>query len=246
MLMRLLSSGLAAGLLAGFCVAGIQSVTTTPLILKAEVYEKAAAGHHHANLNRPPLHVASGAPVVFAHETAAPAPSDPDDTLKRTALTATATIGAAVGFALMLLAIMLASDVPITAATATLWGAAGFVVTGLAPGLGLAPELPGSVAADLAARQIWWITTASLTGLGLWSIWRWRTIGPVFGGIALIAIPHIWGAPHPAQFASTVPAELASHFTSSSLAVHAILWALTGVLAGSFWDRQATPQGTRV
>ena len=245
MLMRLLSSGLAAGLLAGFCVAGIQSVTTTPLILKAEVYEKAAAGHHHANLNRPPLHVASGAPVVFAHETAAPAPSDPDDTLKRTALTATATIGAAVGFALMLLAIMLASEARITAATASLWGAAGFVVTGLAPGLGLAPELPGSVAADLAARQIWWITTASLTGLGLWSIWRWRTIGPVFGGIALIAIPHIWGAPHPTQFASTVPAELASHFTSSSLAVHAILWVLVGAFAGAIWDRQAPPQATR-
>ena len=45
MLMRILATGLVAGVLAGGIVAGLQTVTTTPLILKAEVYEKAEAGH---------------------------------------------------------------------------------------------------------------------------------------------------------------------------------------------------------
>lgn len=240
---RLLTSGLIAGVLAGICVAAIQEFTTTPLILKAEIFEKAAEGHHHAALKTP-----LDAQIVFVHD-AGPAVAtvsdpkewEPEDGLQRTLYTSAATIGAAVGFAMMLLAVMLASEATITGSTAALWGAAGFVITGLAPGFGLAPELPGSVSADLLARQVWWISTAAMTALGLWSIWRWRTIGPVLGGVALIAIPHIWGAPHPAQFGSTVPAELASHFTSSSLAIQAILWVLVGALAGFFWQRQ-TPK----
>ncbi len=237
MLMRLLSSGLAAGVLAGICVAGIQSVTTTPLILKAEVYEHAAEGHKHAGLRTP-----SGAAIILAHDHEATATSAVEDTVaSRTALTTTATVGAAVGFALMLLAVMLASGIVITPQMGVLWGAAGFVVTGLAPALGLAPELPGSLAADLNARQIWWVMTAAMTAAGLWSMWRWQTIGPVLGGIALLMIPHVWGAPHLAEFASTVPAELASRFTATSLAVHAILWLLIGVLTGLFWQRQVGP-----
>jgi predicted cobalt transporter CbtA len=49
----------------------------------------------------------------------------------------------------------------------------------------------------------------------------------------------VWGAPHLAEYASTVPAELASRFTAASLAVHAVLWVLIGALAGWFWQRQA-------
>ena len=247
MFTRLLTSGLIAGVLAGICVSGIQEFTTTPLILKAETYEKAAEAHHHAA-----VHSFNGGAFVLAHGTVedhAAAKSaeakewEPQDGLQRTLFASAATIGAAVGFALMLLAVMLASDATVTASTAALWGAAGFVATGLAPGLGLAPELPGSVSADLFARQVWWIATASLTGVGLWSIWRWQSLGPVLGGIALIAVPHVWGAPHPAQFGSTVPAELASHFTSSSLAIQAILWVLVGALSGYVWQRQSQQAG---
>ena len=41
MLTRVLSVGLLAGLLAGLAIALLQQVTTTPLILAAETYEKA-------------------------------------------------------------------------------------------------------------------------------------------------------------------------------------------------------------
>ena len=42
MLTRILSVGLLAGLLAGLLIAAVQQVTTTPLILAAEAYEKPA------------------------------------------------------------------------------------------------------------------------------------------------------------------------------------------------------------
>jgi cobalt transporter subunit CbtA len=253
MLNRILTSGLVAGVLAGICVAGLQEVTTTPIILKAEAYEKAAEGHHHAAApaNARAMivlvhdHAGPSAPQSKADKPDASAASkatavkewEPADGLQRSAFTSAATIGAAVGFALMLLAAMIASGETITAQRAALWGAAGFVVTGLAPSVGIPPELPGSVSADLAARQMWWIATAAATGLGLWAIWRTQTLGPILGAVALIAIPHVIGAPHPATFGSTVPAELASHFTSTSLAIQAVLWVLIGTFAGMVWTR---------
>ena len=244
MLSRLLASGLIAGVLAGLCVAAIQEFTTTPIILKAEVYEKAAEAHHQASAPSGGrglvvlVHDHSEAPAAKADaKVAAPKEWEPEAGLQRTLYTSAATIGAAAGFALMLLAVMIASGAPVTASTAALWGAAGFVVTGLAPGMGLAPELPGSVSADLLARQVWWLSTASATGLGLWAIWRFKTPGPILGAVALMAIPHVIGAPHAETFGSTVPAELASRFTSSSLAIQAILWVLTGTFSGLVWTR---------
>ncbi len=243
MLMRLLSAGLLAGVLAGVCVAALQEVTTTPLILKAETYEgqQPTTGHNQSSLKS-----YGGAPIILAHsdhaDVAGPGEQSavwaPTDGLQRTLATSVTTIGAAVGFGLMLLALMLASNATITAPTAALWGAAGFVVTGLAPGLGLAPKLPGSAAGDLFSSQIWWIATAAATAAGLWIVWRARSLGAVVGAISLMAIPHVIGAPTANAYTSTVPAELAAHFTSTSLAVHAVLWILVGALAGFFWDRQ--------
>src|SRR5919202_66065 len=54
MVRRIFASGLLAGLAAGAVAAALQAVTTTPLILRAEVFEAAhaaahaAAGHVHA------------------------------------------------------------------------------------------------------------------------------------------------------------------------------------------------------
>jgi len=42
---RLLAAGLVAGVVAGLAVAALQHVTTTPLILAAEVYEAAQHAH---------------------------------------------------------------------------------------------------------------------------------------------------------------------------------------------------------
>src|SRR5262249_8050845 len=132
---------------------------------------------------------------------------------------------------------LLASGVEPTTRTAFVWAAAAFVATGLAPALGLPPELPGSASADLFARQLWWIGTTAATGFGLWLIGRASSTLTIALGAALIIVPHVIGAPHPDAYTSGVPAEIASQFTASSLVVHAVLWALVGSIAGWLWQR---------
>ena len=88
----------------------------------------------------------------------------PADGAERILYTSTATIAASIGFAFLLIAGMLLAGDTINERTALAWAAAGFVVTGLAPAVGLSPELPGMPAADLFARQGWWVLTAVAHG----------------------------------------------------------------------------------
>ncbi len=208
---RVLSTGLIAGLVAGLAVAALQHVTTTPLILAAEVYETAQHAHES---------IADAAPAF--------------EGLQRTAATSVATIAVSIGYALILLAAMLASGDAIAPRRAALWGAGAFAATGLATSLGLAPQLPGMAETDLAGRQLWWIATALATGAGLYALLRLdSTVGKIIG-VALIALPQFF-APQPATPDSAVPAELAARFAASSLAVQAISWALAGALVGLVW-----------
>lgn len=247
MLTRLLASGLLAGVLSGLAVAALQHVTTTPLILKAETYEGMPAPSA-SHPQKSSFRTFNGVPVILAHAdhaqgaTAEAEEWAPSDGLERTAATSVATIATGVGFAFMLLSVMLVSNATITPASGLLWGAAAFAATGLAPGLGLSPELPGSAAGDLVARQIWWIATAAATAAGLWLALVKPAAWKLAAAAVLIVLPHLIGAPHAHEYTSAVPAEIASHFTSTSLVVHAVLWALVGALAGFFWQRQEVRQ----
>lgn len=233
MLHRILWAALVAGIVAGLATAVLQHFTTTPLILEAEKYEGGAVPDT-AALQAPALLV-----LVHAHGDHAEGEEGwtPADGLERTFYTSVATIGTAFGFALILLSAMILAGAPITARSGLLWGLAGFAAAGLAPALGLAPELPGSAAAALEARQIWWIATALATAAGLWLVLRVARPLAIAGGIALIVLPQVFGAPHPGGFTSTVPAELAGHFAAASLVVMAVIWALAGTLAGWIWQR---------
>lgn len=208
---RLLAAGLVAGVVAGLAVAALQHVTTTPLILAAEVYEAAQHAHDGA---------AEAAPAF--------------EGLRRTAATSVATISVAVGYALILLAGMLASGEKIDTRRAALWGACAFAATGLATSLGLAPQLPGAAETDLAGRQFWWLSTAAATGAGLYALLRLDAAPAKLIGLVLIIAPHFFW-PTPATPESTVPAELAARFAAASLAVQATGWVLAGALAGLVW-----------
>jgi cobalt transporter subunit CbtA len=111
----------------------------------------------------------------------------------------------------------------------------------LAPALGLPPEIPGSGAAELADRQLWWFFAAGAAAAGLAALLLTRNRMLQIGGVALIALPHIVGAPHPPAFESTAPAELAGHFAAASLVVTAIFWALLGFASGAVYERLARP-----
>ena len=247
MITRVLAVGLLAGFLAGLSVAVLQAFTTTPIILKAEVFERGeAAPHAGASPGLQPALFRTGmnARVILVHggehhgEEAGGELWSPADGLERTLYTSTATIATAIGFALILIAGMLASGDTITQRTGMAWGAAGFAATGLAPALGLSPELPGMAASDLAGRQQWWLVTAAATAGALWLFLRADRLVLRLLAIPLVLAPHIWGAPHLAVAAtSAVPAELAAQFAATSLAVQAILWVLTGFFVGLLWQR---------
>ena len=108
MIARVLMTGVIAGLVAGLAVAALQHVTTTPLILAAEVYETAQHAHDGAEAG------------------------DALSGLSRTAATSVATVAVSIGYALILLAAMLLSGDAIAPRRAALWGACAFAATGLA------------------------------------------------------------------------------------------------------------------
>lgn len=211
MIARVLATGLVAGLIAGLAVAALQHLTTTPLILAAEVYETAQHAHEGA---------AEAAPAF--------------EGLRRTAATSVATIAVSIGYALILIAAMLLAGERIGPRRAALWAACAFAATGLATSLGLAPQLPGMAETDLTGRQIWWLATAVSTGAGLYALLRLEGAITALIGVALIALPQFF-APQPATPDSAVPAELAARFAASSLAVQAASWTLAGVFAGLIW-----------
>lgn len=245
MLNRILWAALVAGIVGGLATAVLQHFTTTPLIIEAELYEGGeAAAPALAQLDGVTF---GGARLVLVHSSGDHAEDGgeawaPADGIERTLYTSVATIGTAFGFALILLSAMILANARITARTGLLWGLAGFAAAGLAPALGLAPELPGSAAAELGARQIWWIGTAVATAAGLWLALRVSTPAAIAGGIALMLLPHLIGAPHPDGFASTVPGELSGHFAAASLVVMAVAWSLAGTLAGYVWQRGEAKQ----
>ena len=241
MIIRLLSAALAAGFIAAVVVTGLELTLTSPLILAAERYERAEPSHQ----------AAKTLPIVLAHsghdhsdaDKAGPdraAPEwQPGAGLPRMAFTALATLVGGVGYALLLGAVMLACGREPTARTCLAFAIAGFASVALAPGLGLPPELPGSEAAPLAARQAWWVMTAAATGMGLYLIAIRRSFIAILGGLILMIIPHMVGAPQAPAGTSELPAALAAQFASRSLAIGFVLWVMIGLGFGWAWHALA-------
>ena len=50
-------------------------------------------------------------------------------------------------------------------------------------------------------------------------------------------MPHFVGAPHPHEFDSNVPAELAAQYVTASLVTAGLFWLLLGGLVAQFIDR---------
>ena len=236
MIIRLLSAALAAGFLAAVVVTGLELTLTSPLIVAAEAYEDRGA---HRAAEAIPIRAL---PIVLAHadhEHAAPdaAPEwQPGPGLPRMAFTGLATLVGAVGYALLLGAVMLACGREPTPETALAFAVAGFASEALGPALGLPPELPGSEAAPLATRQAWWLMTAAATGMGLYLIGIRRSFIAILGGLVMIVAPHVAGAPQPPEGASELPAALAAQFAARSLAVAFVFWALIGLGLGWAWQ----------
>ena len=241
MIGRTLFAALLAGLAAGLVMSVVQQWRVVPLIIAAEQFE--GGGHDHAAA--PQAGTASQAGATEAPAAGAPAANHdhaghdhgagawaPSGDGERLVFTLIANAGAGVGFALLMAALSLILNVPVTPANGFLWGLAGFSVFMLAPAVGLPPELPGMPAADLFERQVWWWATAALTALGIGLMALAKPWALKLAGIALIAAPHLWGAPPIADMDSAVPAALATAFAANALATGIVFWLTLGVALG--------------
>ena len=219
-----------AGAIAGLGMTAAQQLTTVPLILKAEVYEEQAASAPAHD----PGDVATA--QAGAHEHGDEGWS-PVDGFERTFFSALANIVTGVGFALLLVAASELFGGIKNWRQGVFWGLAGFAVFTLAPGLGLPPELPAMPAADLGARQLWWMATALSTAIALGLLFYGRSLVAVLAAIALLVAPHLIGAPQPVSYESPIPEGLHHSFIVAVVLTTLLFWVLLGGLAGLFRGR---------
>lgn len=218
---RIFITALLGGVIAGLVLGGIQYFTIIPMVLEAETYETA------------------GAVASQSHEegggTAVEEAWAPQDGLERTVSTFANSAILGIGFAFLLVACF-ALQKNVNWRRGILWGLGGFAAIHLAPALGLPPELPGAAAAELGARQEWWLLTVALTAGGLLML-AFVPGALKWSGILLIAIPHIMGAPQPDSHVGLAPAELESAFIVTSLITNVVFWVVLGGITAYLYQR---------
>lgn len=216
---KILTSALIAGAAAGLFASLLQFVFMQPVLLHAEMFESGAMvnnGNAAAAFEMPPIEV------------------------MRNLLTVAFYMLIYSGFGLVLIALMMLAEsqgATISARTGIAWGVAGFVAVHLATGFGLAPEVPGTSAASVSIRQVWWFGTIVATATGLWLTAFGKNWIHWAIAIVALAIPHIIGAPEPEVYTGTAPTELGGMFAARSLGVAFTAWVVLGMLAGLLWSR---------
>ncbi|MBY3318452.1 CbtA family protein [Rhizobium laguerreae] len=222
------------GVIVGGAVSAAQFAGTSQLIAKAEVYEKAGGATETPEVVSPmtTAHVPEGG---HDHDEAGWAPSDG---LERMAFTVAANMLTAIGYALVLCGLIAMRGKPVTWRDGLLWGLAGFACVMLAPLIGLPPELPGTPSAPLADRQLWWIGTALATAVGIGLLAFQRKPWAAAVAIAVIAAPHLIGAPvAPEGMNPLAPESLEHQFVVAAVMTSLVFWALLGSVSGALFRR---------
>lgn len=229
MIKRIAQTAGFTGLLAALLLTLLQSFWVAPLILQAETFENAPAAtpvHEHADA------------TAHTHDAEA---WEPEDGWQRVLSTTGGNLVVAVGFALML-AGLYTLRAPTRTAQGLLWGLAGYATFVLAPTLGLPPELPGTAAADLAQRQIWWIGTAGSTAAGIALIVFGRNWLLKVLGVAILAVPHVIGAPQPEVHSMLAPEALEAQFKIASQLTNVAFWLALGLISAWLFRRNRDGQ----
>ena len=226
MVKNLFVSAICAGIAAGLLASVLQFTFVIPVLLEGELYETGARVHFSTD----------GSP-----QSDRGAPSLGGD-WTRHSMTVAFNIVTYTGYGLLLAALISFASLKGTTTSARqglIWGLCGYIAVQLAPAIGLPPELPGTIAAEVGQRQLWWISTilASATGLGL--IAFGRSYLPL-AGVILIAIPQLLGAPHLDIFFGVAPPELAAEFATLSLGAAAAGWVMLGYVVAATLTRLET------
>lgn len=160
----------------------------------------------------------------------------PHDGVERTFWTGVSNVATAIGFALLIVAIF-AWRGGATWRQGLLWGAAGFFVFFVNPAIGIRPELPGTFAAGLLDRQLWWLLTVACSAAGVGLLILAPKALAKAGGAALLVVPHLAGAPHPEAEGGLAPGPLADSFVVAAAATNAAFWLVLGVVASVAFTR---------
>lgn len=243
-LRRLVFTAVIAGLITGGLVTLAHFFGTASIITRAKVYEKAAEeadqiaapapmrSHDGAGTASDMDHPAT-ARVMPGMDHGSSVPEwEPKDGVERTLYTAVADTVTAVAFSLLVVAALELRGGDVNWRAGLFWGLAGFAVFTLAPGLGLPPEVPGTAAAPLHARQVWWASTAAATAGGLALLFLQRRPIWVLAGIVLLIAPHLYGAPQPSEYKSVAPEGLAREFVVTATITSLLFWIVLGTLTG--------------
>lgn len=226
-----------AGLIAGVAMTLMQAFTTDLLILQAETFENAAPAEDH---NHAATAAEGGEAATAAHDHGEEA-WGPADGAERMSYNFLVNLVGAIGFGLVL---VVASEFAGGIANwrqGMFWGLAGFTVFTLAPSLGLNPELPAMPAADLLARQVWWIGTAAATAVALYLIFLRKTPALAVLGVVILVLPHIIGAPQPEDHTTPVPENLHHSFIVASTLTNLVFWVILGAAVAVVRARFAQP-----
>jgi len=245
MIQKMVTSALIAGFGAGLLAALLHFAFVQQYILLGEQYESGALTHFETSAP-PTAHDQGSDHAADAAEPAAGGHAHSHEagevsTLTRNSLTVLFAGLIYVAYALILMAgfgLAQSFGKVITAREGLLWGIAGFASFQLAPALGLAPELPGTIAADLTARQIWWWGTVLSTGTGLALLAYGRGYVAIAAAVLLLAVPHIIGAPLPDAYWGAAPPEVGAMFSARVLGTALTVWAVLGWLAGYLWSQE--------
>lgn len=241
MINRMVTVGLLAGFAAGLLAAVLHFAFVQDLILTGEAYETGQITHFGGTASEAVTevhgaHSHADGTEAHSHDTGDAAPQG----VTRNALTVLFATLVYVGYGIMLVAAFAFSGnlgIVIGPAQGVLWGIAGFSAFQLAPAMGLPPELPGTLAADFSARQVWWWGTALSTAAGLGLVGYGKNIGIAGLGVILVAAPHVIGAPQPDGYSGVAPPELAAAFSARVLGVGLVVWAVMGGVAARFWTQ---------
>ena len=240
----MLTSGLFAGCAAGLFAALLHFAFVQSLLVTAERYEAGEIVHFDtapqpAAARQEGVSHAHDKDHAHTHATSAVAEGGVD--LKRHGLTVVFAALIYCSYGLILAAGFALAGLfgqKIDLRDGVLWGLAGFMTFQLAPALGLAPELPGTVAAELSMRQAWWVGTILATGAGLALLAYGRGITAIAVACVLLAAPHVLGAPVPDGYHGVAPSELGAEFAARVLGVGLLAWVALGWLCARFWNQE--------
>lgn len=219
---RLILSALLVGVVAGLLQSVIQINAVDPILFESEAFEVEGAHDHNT------------------HDHSMDAWS-PEDGAERTAYTVLSSIMAGVGYAAVLLALMVQIQslglVKQSLSKGALWGLGGFIAFFVAPAIGIPPEIPGINAAPVEQRQLWWLLVAVSVGVALLLL----AFAPIkFKAVALpllvlpyFFVPHHEGALflHPDAQAVESLTALHQQFIIMSGMTNAIFWLCLGLLS---------------